>query len=55
MPEPDWVGHRRCPSTNGKEWTLSKWTDDSTTSPYEEHDSKTSDVLEMYNSAHSVD
>jgi hypothetical protein len=55
MPEPDWVGHRRCPSTNGKEWTPSKWTDDSTTSPYEEHDSKTSDVPEMYNSAHSVD
>ncbi len=52
-PEPDRVKHRWCPSTGGNEWTPSKWTDDSITSPYEERDSKESEVLEVYNNAFS--
>ncbi len=52
-PKPDRVKHRWCPSTGGNEWTPSKWTDDSITSPYEERDSKESEVLEAYNNTFS--
>ncbi len=52
-PEPDRVKHRWCPPTGGNEWTPSEWTDDSITSPYEERDSKESEVLEVYSNAFS--